>query len=73
MNDLIIFVKNEYLITVYNIINIIINIIDYDDDMIIIINWNTDQYSYDNDYNNISIVININIIIHIIYSNIHYT
>ena len=39
-------------IKLYNIINIIINIIDYENDMIIIINLNTYKCSYKNDDNN---------------------
>ena len=39
---------NTYL---YNIINIIINIIDYDNETTIIINWNTYKFSYNNDNN----------------------
>ena len=38
-------------IYLYNILNIIINIIDYDNDMITIINLNTYKFSYNN-YNN---------------------
>ena len=36
----------------YNIIDIIINIIDYENDMIIIITLNNYKFSYNNDDNN---------------------
>ena len=54
-------------ILIYNMIDIIINIIDYDNDMMITIHLNTYKFSYtcNNDNNNI--------IAHIIYSTIHYT
>ena len=44
--------NSTLLLGYYNIFNIIINIIDYDNDMITIINLNTYKFSYNNDNNN---------------------
>ena len=62
----------NYIHELHKIINIIIKIIDYDNDMIIIINLNTKSFLIKMI---IIIIIDIiiNIIIHIIYSTIQYT
>ena len=59
-------------IILYNIINITIKIIYYDNDMIIIINLKTKSFLIKMIIIIMDIIININIIIHIIYS-IKYT